>query len=135
MTALLRVNTLWKYVFSEPTRWLSGKSGKLKDWSIDSSSKVLDLVEQAMVAIAADGHTLLDPSFDPFASIAAEQQLFKDWRAKQMVRTVVAADGTPHFIHARTLSEARSPTVKESGNGVATERVVQVAGSIPKVLS
>ena len=33
MTALLRVNTLWKYVFSEPARWLAGKGSTLKmEW-------------------------------------------------------------------------------------------------------
>eukprot|EP00966_Prymnesium_polylepis_P035440 822972-Prymnesium_polylepis.1 len=80
MTVLLRVNTLSKYVFSEPARWLSGKTTKgLKDWSIDKSSGVLDLIEKAMVAVAADGHTLLDPYlyFDPFASVAAEQPAFQ----------------------------------------------------------
>ena len=42
MTAL-RVNTLWKYIISEPARWIAGKGSKLKDWSIDRSSGVLDL--------------------------------------------------------------------------------------------
>ena len=54
MTALLRVNTLWKYIFSEPARWLAGKGSELKDWSIDKASGVLDLIETAMVAVAAD---------------------------------------------------------------------------------
>ena len=52
MTALLRVNTLWKYIFSEPARWLSGKGSELSDWSIDRSSGVLDLIENAMVEVA-----------------------------------------------------------------------------------
>ena len=73
MTAALRVNTLWHYIFSRPARFLAGSSRKLHNWSIDSSSRVMDLIEKAMVEVAADGHTLLDPSFDPFASIAAEQ--------------------------------------------------------------
>ena len=95
MTALLRVNTLWKYTFSEPARWLSGKASKaLNDWSIDRSSGVLDLIEKAMVAVAADGHTLLDPSFDPFSSIAAQQPAFAKWRCELLLRTSKAEDGT-----------------------------------------
>ena len=121
MTALLRVNTLWKYIFSEPARWLAGKGSELKDWSIDRSSGVLDLIEQAMIKVAADGHTLLDPSFDPFASIADEQPAFRDWRARKML----ASDGAESDIHRATLSEARSPQGK--GNAQATERVVALA--------
>ena len=128
MTALLRVNTLWQRIFSEPTRWLSGKSGKLDGWSIDSSSEVMDLVEQAMVAVAADGHTLLDPSFDPFASIAERQPLFAKWRADELQRTSLAADGkTSYEINRLILSEARSPSDAEGGNAQATERVVKLA--------
>ena len=126
MTALLRVNTLWKYIFSEPARWLSGKATKgLKDWSIDRSSGVLDLVEKAMVAVAADGHTLLDPAFDPFASVAAEQPAFRKWRERQQLRTAKAPDGSEHLVHAKALSEARSPA--GAGNAQATERVVALA--------
>ena len=40
ITALLRANTLFKYIISDPMRWLTGKSTKLKDWSIVSSSEV-----------------------------------------------------------------------------------------------
>jgi hypothetical protein len=66
MTALLRVNTLWKYIFSEPARWLSGKAtNALKEWSIDKSSGVLDLVEKAMVAVATDGHCCSTPPLIP----------------------------------------------------------------------
>ena len=125
MTALLRVNTLWKYIFSEPTRWLAGKSNELDKWSIDSSSRVLDLTEEMMVAVANDGHTLLDPSFDPFASIAEEQPAFKKWREEQQLRTTKAADGTRYCIHRCALSEARSPAGK--GNADATEMVVELA--------
>ena len=121
MTALLRVNTLWKYVFSEPARWLAGKGSVLKDWSIDKASGVLDLIEQAMVKVAADGHTLLDPSFDPFSSIADEQPAFRDWRSRKML----ASDGADSDIHRATLSEARSPAGK--GNSQATQRVVALA--------
>ena len=52
--ALLRANTLWKLLFSEPFRWLAGKTGKIKDWSLWNMSGVLDLVEGAMEMIAAD---------------------------------------------------------------------------------
>ena len=90
MTALLRVNTLWKYIFSEPARWLSGKAAKLNDWSIERSSGVLDLIEKAMVEIAADGRKLLDPTFDPFKSIADEQPLFQAWREQLMQKKAVA---------------------------------------------
>jgi hypothetical protein len=109
ITASLRVNTLWKYLFSEPARWLAGKGSELDDWSIESSSKVLDLIEKAMVSVAADGHTLLDPSFDPFESIADSQPKFRKWRDEMMARTVLAPDKTPHEIHKLALSEARSP--------------------------
>ena len=126
MTALLRVNTLWKCIFSEPARWLSGKASKaLNDWSIDKSSGVLDLIEKMMVAVAADGHVLLDPSFDPFASIAAEQPAFQKWRERQQRRTAKAPDGSEHLVHSKVLSEARSPA--GAGNAQATERVVALA--------
>ena len=47
-TALLRANSLWKILFSEPFRWLSGKSAKLEGWSLYKMSWVLDLIEKAM---------------------------------------------------------------------------------------
>ena len=129
MTAQLRVNTLWHYTFSQPARYLAGKSCKLKDWSIDSSSAVMDLVEKAMVQIAADGHTILDPNFDPFSSIAAEQPVFDKWRKDLLLRTVQAADGTEYFIHQRALSEARNPEGEGEGQTMAeqTEYVVKLA--------
>ena len=125
VTAALRVNTLWKYIFSEPARWLAGKAGALNDWSIDSSSRVLDLIEEAMVKVAADGHTLLDPSFDPFAAIAAEQPAFADWRTELMQRKRKTPDGTQYAYNERALSEARSPA--GAGNAQATERAVKLA--------
>ena len=33
-TALLRVNTLWRFAFSDPLRWLCGSASKLDDWSL-----------------------------------------------------------------------------------------------------
>jgi len=126
ITAALRVNTLWKYTFSEPARWLSGKAETLNEWSIDSASEVLDQIEKAMVAVAADGHALLDPSFDPFAEIAAKQPAFRRWREEQqMARVQKAADGSQHEPDKLALSEARSPQGK--GNAQATERVVALA--------
>jgi hypothetical protein len=96
ITASLRVNTLWK-----------------------------DIIEQAMIKVAADGHTLLDPSFDPFEQIAAKQPAFRKWREKQMARTQKARDGSKHTMHKDALSEARSP--QGAGNVQATEMTVSLA--------
>ena len=74
-----------------------------------------------MIKVAADGHTLLDPSVDPFASIAAEQPSFKEWRASKLL----ASDAAESDIHRQTLSEARSPA--GAGNAQATERAVALA--------
>eukprot|EP00966_Prymnesium_polylepis_P319048 7368990-Prymnesium_polylepis.1 len=116
MTAFSRVCTLFKYVISEPMRWLTGKASKeLKGWSLASSSEMLDQLDRALTSIAADGHALLDPHLDPFASIEKEQPLFAAHLAE--LRT--------HSIHARVLAEARSPTGK--GNAQATELVVKRA--------
>jgi hypothetical protein len=125
MTASLRVNTLWHYLFSRPTRFLAGSSRKLNDWSIDSSSKVMDLVEKAMVEVAADGRRLLDPAFDPFEAIAAEQPVFKAWRDKLMAQQVKSFDGTPHKVNELALAEARSP--KGDGNTQAIDMTVRLA--------
>ena len=73
--ALLRANTLWQLLFSAPFRWLAGKTGKLKDWSLWNMSGVLDLVEGAMEMIAADPSKLLDPGFDMFESVAAQVRI------------------------------------------------------------
>ena len=69
MTAALRVNTLWKYIYSQPSRWLSGKAGEL-GWGLDDSSELMDLTEKFMIEVAADGSKLFDPQQDPFASLA-----------------------------------------------------------------
>ena len=125
MTAVLRVCTLWQMLVSGPMRWLTGCSTELHDWGLDNSNEVLDLVYDAMVKVAADGHTLLDPAFDPLESIATKQPLFAKWRSARLLRTVQAPDGTKHFIHARVLAEARSPA--GLGNAQATEMVVALA--------
>ena len=122
MTAMLRVNTLWMYIFSQPMRYLCGKSRKLKEWSIDTSSRVLDMVEAAMVEVAADGRKLFDPNFDPFAAIAVEQLLFREWHQKLVQPP---SDGSEPSVHQQALSEARSP--ESAGNEQATETTVQLA--------
>ena len=79
-----------------------------------------------MIAIAADGHKLLDPHFDPYSTIAAKQCLFAEWRDQWATREVKALDGnTSYAVNKLTLSEARSPAGK--GNAQATEMVVQLA--------
>ena len=125
MTAVLRVCTLWQALVSGPMRWLTGCSTALHDWGLDNSNEVLDLVYDAMVKVAADGHTLLDPSFDPLESIAAKQPSFAKWRSERLLRTVQAPDGTKHYIHARVLAEARTPA--GLGNAQATAMVVELA--------
>ena len=116
MTALARVCTLFKYVISEPMRWLTGKASKsLTDWSLASSSEMLDHLDAALSSIATDGHALLDPHLDPFAAIEKKQPLFAKHLAEQ--RT--------HPMHSRVLAEARSPAGK--GNAQATEMVVKLA--------
>ena len=116
MTALARVSTLYKYVISEPMRWLTGKASKsLTNWSNASSSDMLDQLDAALTSIAADGHALLDPHLDPFAAIEKAQPLF----AKRL------AEQRTHAAHARVLAEARSPQGK--GNAQATETVVKLA--------
>ena len=46
--ALLRANVLWKYLFSDPFRWLSGKTAKIAGWSLVKMAWVLNLVEKGM---------------------------------------------------------------------------------------
>ena len=125
VTAALRVNTLFKYIFSEPMRWLSGKAHELEGWSLDESSELMDLVEKMMVEVAADGKKLFDPAYDPFAPLAARHPEFAAWREKEMKRKVFAPDGTPYEIHKLVLEEARNP--EQAGNKQATHRTVELA--------
>lgn len=67
---LLRVNTLWKYLFSEPWRWLAGKGAKLKGWSMYKMGEMLDHLEKKLEEIVADPSRLLDPNFDMYESVA-----------------------------------------------------------------
>ena len=110
--ALLRANSLWKYLFSEPFRWLTGKSTKIKGWSIFKMSWVLDLVEKAMTEIAADPARVLDPNLNIFGPVAAEVPEFKEWWDEQLNGKVTAADGkTEYFVVQEVLRRARSPEV------------------------
>ena len=117
MTALTRVCTLFKYIISEPMRWLTGKASKsLEGWSQKNSSEMFDALETALVAIAADGHSLFDPQLDPFSSIAAAQQSFAKFQADMRV----------HPMHARVFAEACSPA-SSKGSVQATEKAVELA--------
>ena len=123
MTALLRANTLIKLVITDAMRWLTGKAHKLEDWSIVTASRVLELAEDAFIKIAADGRTLFDPAFAPFAEITASQPLFRKWQVDRMKRTVKSSDGTVKYrIYERVLAEARAPESK--GNAQATTATI-----------
>ena len=124
MTAALRVNVLWKYIFSEPARWLTGKAGEL-GWGLDDSSELLDAIYDMMQAVAADGRRLLDPAYDPFASFAAKYPEFAAWRTAHAKEELKAADGTSYPIHAMVLAEAREPT--RAGNIQCEARVITLA--------
>eukprot|EP00966_Prymnesium_polylepis_P182599 4230608-Prymnesium_polylepis.1 len=127
MTAALRVNTLWKYLYSEPARWLAGKAGEL-GMGLDDASDLVDVQESIMVAVAADGSKLLDPTWDPWAPLAAKYPAFDVERQKQMAKTVRSPDGTPHPVHKLILAEARDPS--GAGNKLATPRVVELAAEM-----
>ena len=124
MTAALRVNVLWKYIFCEPARWLTGKACEL-GWGLDDSSELLDAIYDMMQAVAADGRRLLDPAYDPFASFAAKYPEFAAWRAAHAKEELKAADGTSYPIHAMVLAEAREPT--RAGNIQCEARVITLA--------
>ena len=113
--ALLRANTLWKFAFSEPFRWLSGKTGKLADWSLIKMSGVLDEIERGMARVVEDPQLLFDPKFDMFEKTAAELPQFDAWRDELLATTVKAFDGvTEHRVIEMVLQRARSP---ETGSG------------------
>ena len=86
MVALLRVNTLWQTIVTEPLRYLTGKSGALADWSMVNSNELLDKVYDLMVDVATDGSTLLSTSLDPFADL--DQPKFDEHRRAQKEQTV-----------------------------------------------
>ena len=125
MVGLLRVCTLWQTLLTEPLRWLSGKSTTLDDWSMVNSNKLLDETYDLMVAVAANGSALLDPSLDPFASIATTQPKFAKHRRTQQEKKVFAPDNTPHLVHVRTLEEARNPSTE--GGRATTPITIELA--------
>ena len=71
VVALLRANSLWKFIFSEPFRWLSGKTSKLTGWSLYKMGWALELVEKAMEEIVADPKRALDPTLDIFKPVTS----------------------------------------------------------------
>ena len=85
----------------------------------------MDAVEQLIIAVAADGRTLLDPEFDPYASITASQKEFREWQKNNMERKIKSADGKEHPINKLALAEARDPASK--GNKQATARTIELA--------
>ena len=124
--ALLGANTLWKFIFSEPFRWLSGKTPTLRGWSLYKMSWVLDLLEKAMLEIAADPSRALDPTLDIFGSVAAEVPEFKEWHAQLLATTVKAPDGkTEHRVVEEVLRRLRNPTA-DSGEAQARPRMLEI---------
>jgi hypothetical protein len=124
--ALLRVNTLWCYVFSDPFRWLSGKTSKLAGWSLYKMGWVLELAEKAMQAIEESPERLLDPALDIFKPVAEELPEFAAWRAEQLEKEVTAADGTRYYVAREVLREARTPR-PGSGNEQAKAKTLELA--------
>ena len=122
-TALLRVNTLWRFLFSDPLRWLCGSASKLDDWSLYKMGWVLEQVEAGMEQVVADPARLLDPEFDMFAAVAEELPAFRDWRAELLARPL---KGCGDHTFADVLREARVPT-PGSGNQQATPKVLELA--------
>jgi len=85
---------------------------------------------KAFIAIAADGHALLDPSLDIFGPIAERQPLFAAWRASNAQETVSAADGTTKHCRWKVLAEAQRP--QNAANQRATEMTVELAEVMAK---
>ena len=109
-TGLLCANSLWKFVFSEPFRWLSGKGAELKGMSLFKMAEVLELVEKTMEEIAADPRRALDPSLNIFAPVAAEFPEFKVWQEELLAEKVTAVDGeTEYYPVQEVLKLVRTP--------------------------
>lgn len=103
MTALLRVRTLFKFVLSEPMRWLAGKGSSFLGWSILSANEVLDLAYQALLAIASDGHTCFDLDLQPFEKKQpAFGSQFEDERLSRTTNKL--PDGQRHCVYKLVLS-------------------------------
>ena len=125
--ALTRVLTLFDLLLSMPLRWLCGKGSELNDWSVYKAAGALDLVEELLVKVAADGAALLDPELDVFKPIADESQpLFQKWREDLAKETIPSPDGsTQHPWYQRVLDEARKPVNKS--NAAATDATIDLA--------
>ena len=85
---------------------------------------------QAFIAIAADGHALLDPGLDIFKPIAETQPLFAAWRTANAQETVSAADGKTKHARWKVLAEAQSP--QNAANKSATAMTVELAEVMAK---
>eukprot|EP00966_Prymnesium_polylepis_P100348 2324611-Prymnesium_polylepis.1 len=111
-TGLLCANSLWKFVFSEPFRWLAGRATKLKGMSLFKMAEALDLVDRAMEQIEADPSRALDPSLNIFAPVAAEFAEFKEWQEELLSMEVTAADNeTKYYLVQEVLKLVRTPPV------------------------
>jgi len=124
MVAFLRALTLFDLLLSRPWRWLAGSSSTLKRWSINKMGEVLDHVETALEEVADDGKKLLQPDFDPFASVAAEQPAFAAWRKESADATIKAPDGRRHRLMELALAEAQQP--RDKVNKDATDTTIQL---------
>ena len=85
-TGLLSANVLWKFIFNEPFRWLSGKTSKLSGWSLYKMSEVADQIEKALVEIEAEA---IIGSADDRQTIYTENQAEK---ARGYARAVRVGD-------------------------------------------
>lgn len=74
--------------------------------------RALDLVEQFLTQAQHDGSLFLDQTLDIFATIAAEQPLFAEWRRYTMSDdAVLSPDGlTRHLVWKLALAELQAPT-------------------------
>ena len=65
MIALARVCSIVHIAICLPSRWLAGNTHKLAqyDWSVRSMGRMVDLLQKALVEVAADGQKMLDESF------------------------------------------------------------------------
>eukprot|EP00966_Prymnesium_polylepis_P046634 1080997-Prymnesium_polylepis.1 len=86
--------------------------------------EVLDHVETALEEVADDGKKLLQPDFDPFASVAAEQPAFAAWRKESADATIKAPDGRRHRLMELALAEAQQP--RDKVNKDATDTTIQL---------
>ena len=130
MVAQLRALSLFAILLSKPLRWLTGKGGKretLVDWSPFKASWCFDLFEQALAKTAADGRVLLDPNFDAFAAVAAQQPAFKAWRDRKMTKMAKTHDGTVSFNPWQlALREARTPSDESERCRAMTIKLIEV---------